>query len=140
MDLQLNLEDDEVEYIESVGIMEGVTDTLERALRHVVQVKSADPLLTLSEEISALNSHNRTLVKGLPVNCCPSVSLTVGPVIGEVYKQYQRILWDPSVQEDRHSKMPAQDDYFQEFHYHVYGPIGIFLFDMRGNRITGDGV
>jgi len=371
MDLQLNLEDDEVEYIESVGIMEGVTDTLERALRHVVQVKSADPLLALSEEISALNSHNRTLVKGLPVNCCPSVSLTVGPVIGEVthekaiillevkdqekprsditchlykrgsreevdsmtismpfqtprvfvfdapdsplepgteyiavfsglrkedawrcfacfktkplaedlekfkiialscdrpdrlllgqknpwyelarkteftdvmlhlgdqvynkgedndntqklfdveyeglsqahkermkkrarallrkkyrdtwnktktreclqkgchlmiwsdndvandfttmkdqdgnqaypppflqcgievYKQYQRILWDPSVQEDRHSKMPAEDDYFQEFHYHVYGPIGIFLFDMRGNRITGDGV
>ena len=28
----------------------------------------------------------------------------------------------------------------QEHHSHVYGPVGIFLMDIRGNRITGDGV
>jgi len=371
MDLVLNLEEDEVEYLETEGIIGSLTDTLERALKHVATVKSADPLLTLSEEISTLSSHNRTMVQGLPVSCCPSVFLTVGPVIGEVthkkaiillevkdqdrpraevtchlykrgtyeevhsitipmpfqtprvfvfdepdcelepateyitvfsglrredswrsfglfktkqlpeemekfkiialscdrpdrlllgqknpwyelarkteftdvmlhlgdqvynkgedndntqklfdreyeglsaahkermkkrarallrkkyrecwnksktreclqkgshlmiwsdndvandfttmkdhegnqayppaflqcgievYRQYQRILWDPSIQECRHSKMPAEEEFFQEYHSHVYGPVGIFLFDMRGNRITGDGI
>lgn len=53
----------------------------------------------------------------------------------EVYRQYQRILWDPST-----AGMPGDDEYFQEFHSHIYGPVGIFLMDMRGNRITGDGV
>ena len=36
--------------------------------------------------------------------------------------------------------MPADDEYFQEFHSHVYGPVGIFLMDIRGHRITGDGI
>ena len=36
--------------------------------------------------------------------------------------------------------MPGDDEYFQEYHSHVYGPIGIFLMDIRGNRITGNGV
>ena len=36
--------------------------------------------------------------------------------------------------------MPGDDEYFQEYHSHIYGPIGIFLMDIRGNRITGDGV
>jgi len=53
----------------------------------------------------------------------------------EVYRQYQRILWDPDYQ-----RMPEDDEYFQEYHVHIYGPVGIFLMDMRGNRITGDGV
>ena len=53
----------------------------------------------------------------------------------EVYRQYQRILWDPEC-----ANMPAENEHFQEFHSHVYGPVGIFLIDMRGNRITGDGV
>ena len=52
-----------------------------------------------------------------------------------MYRQYQRILWDPAL-----SGAPADDEYFQEFHSHVYGPVGIFLMDLRGNRITGDGV
>jgi len=56
----------------------------------------------------------------------------------EVYRQYQRLLWDP---ETPHSIDDADpDEYFTEFHSHVYGPIGIFLIDMRGNRITADGV
>ena len=52
----------------------------------------------------------------------------------EVYRQYQRILWDPD-----YVSMPAEDEYFHEYHSHIYGPVGIFLIDMRGNRITGDG-
>ena len=36
--------------------------------------------------------------------------------------------------------MPAHDQLFQEWHSHIYGPVGIFLIDMRGNRMTGDGV
>ena len=31
-------------------------------------------------------------------------------------------------------------EYYNEFQCHTYGPIGIFLIDMQGNRITGDGV
>ena len=53
----------------------------------------------------------------------------------EVYRQYQRILWDPD-----YVSMPAEDEYFHEYHSHIYGPVGIFLIDMRGNRITGDGI
>jgi len=56
----------------------------------------------------------------------------------EVYRQYQRNLWDPEFAKE--SAMPADDEYFDEYHSHIYGPIGIFLIDMRGNRITGDGV
>ncbi|XP_023319733.1 uncharacterized protein LOC111694908 [Eurytemora carolleeae] len=55
----------------------------------------------------------------------------------EVYRQYQRILWDP----EAIGTLPSDpEEYFSEFHSHVYGPIGIFLMDMRGNRITADGV
>eukprot|EP00090_Calanus_glacialis_P022732 TRINITY_DN35023_c0_g1_i1.p1 TRINITY_DN35023_c0_g1~~TRINITY_DN35023_c0_g1_i1.p1 ORF type:complete len:558 (-),score=155.12 TRINITY_DN35023_c0_g1_i1:176-1849(-) len=56
----------------------------------------------------------------------------------EVYRHYQRILWDTEFTKGK--VMPADDEYFNEFHCHTYGPIGIFLIDMRGNRITGDGV
>ena len=56
----------------------------------------------------------------------------------EVYRHYQRILWDTEFTKGK--VMPADDEYFNEFHCNTYGPIGIFLIDMRGNRITGDGV
>jgi len=56
----------------------------------------------------------------------------------EVYRNYQRILWDAKF--GGGISMPADDEYFDEYHSHIYGPIGIFLIDMRGNRITGDGV
>lgn len=55
----------------------------------------------------------------------------------EVYRHYQRILWDPETT----GALPEDpEEYFSEYHYHIYGPIGIFLIDMRGNRITADGV
>jgi len=55
----------------------------------------------------------------------------------EVYRQYQRILWDPTGAFD----LPDDpEQYFEEYHSHTYGPVGIFLFDMRGNRITSNGV
>jgi len=47
-----------------------------------------------------------------------------------VYRSYQRQLWDPEY--DTNS-LPAEQ------HYHKYGPIGILLIDMRGNRIDWDG-
>ena len=52
----------------------------------------------------------------------------------EMYREYQRQLWEPEL-----SPMPEDDEFFQEYHAHTYGPIGIFLMDIRGNRITGDG-
>ena len=36
--------------------------------------------------------------------------------------------------------MPGDDEYFHEYHSHVYGPVGIFLMDIRGHRITEDGI
>ena len=46
-----------------------------------------------------------------------------------------RKLWDP----DCEAELP--DNGIKEWHSHVYGngKIGIFLFDLRGNRITPDG-
>ena len=52
----------------------------------------------------------------------------------EMYREYQRQLWEPEL-----SPLPEDDEFFQEYHAHTYGPIGIFLMDIRGNRITGDG-
>ena len=53
----------------------------------------------------------------------------------EMYRQYQRQLWDPDM-----GQAPSEEEFFSEWHSHVYGPVGIFLMDIRGNRITGDGV
>jgi phosphodiesterase/alkaline phosphatase D-like protein len=54
-----------------------------------------------------------------------------------VYTEYQRQLWDPSCEgalpEDKSSLM-------EEWHFHTYGGMGIFMTDMRGNRITSGGV
>ena len=48
------------------------------------------------------------------------------------YREYQRRLWDPQC-------LLAVPPTIEEWHEHVYGAIGIFMFDLRGNRITGDG-
>ena len=48
------------------------------------------------------------------------------------YREYQRRLWDPECS-------PDLNDEVAEWHSHIYGSIGIFMFDLRGNRITGDG-
>ena len=49
------------------------------------------------------------------------------------YREYQRRLWDPEASPDLNEEIA-------EWHSHVYGAIGIFMFDLRGNRITGEGV
>ena len=48
------------------------------------------------------------------------------------YREYQRRLWDPKCS-------LRLSEVVEEWHSHVYGPIGIFMFDLRGNRITGEG-
>lgn len=50
----------------------------------------------------------------------------------KTYREYQRRLWDPE-------SSPDLDEEVAEWHSHVYGSIGIFMFDLRGNRISGDG-
>ena len=49
------------------------------------------------------------------------------------YREYQRRLWDPACSLDY-----GNED-VKEWHSHIYGSIGIFMFDLRGNRITRDG-
>ena len=53
----------------------------------------------------------------------------------EVYREYQRRLWDPNC------KTEFPGDEVKEWHSHFYGneKVGIFMFDLRGNRITSDG-
>eukprot|EP00927_Polykrikos_kofoidii_P023767 TRINITY_DN2177_c0_g1_i1.p1 TRINITY_DN2177_c0_g1~~TRINITY_DN2177_c0_g1_i1.p1 ORF type:complete len:1025 (-),score=185.00 TRINITY_DN2177_c0_g1_i1:24-3032(-) len=55
-----------------------------------------------------------------------------------VYRMYQRQLWDPECVTD-HEQLEALPE-TEEWHFHRYGPCGIFLIDMRGNRIRPDGV
>ena len=50
----------------------------------------------------------------------------------ETYRDYQRRLWDP------HCSFSLEDQ-VQEWHCHVYDKVGIFMFDLRGNRITCEG-
>lgn len=62
-----------------------------------------------------------------------------------VYRMYQRQLWDPdcdiSVELSSADLDPdeAASDPCQEWHFHTYGPCGVFFIDMRGNRIRRDG-
>ena len=48
------------------------------------------------------------------------------------YREYQRRLWDPNC-------CHHLADNVEEWHSHVYGNVGIFMFDLRGNRIDGKG-
>ena len=48
------------------------------------------------------------------------------------YREYQRRLWDPECE----LQLPETTE---EWHSHFYGPIGIFMFDLRGHRINGEG-
>lgn len=54
-----------------------------------------------------------------------------------VYTEYQRQLWDPAcgghLPKDKTERM-------EEWNFHMYGGLGIFMVDMRGNRITAGGV
>jgi len=57
----------------------------------------------------------------------------------KMYQEYQRSLWDINFSGGL-DEMPGDDEYFHEYHSHVYGPVGIFLMDIRGHRITEDGI
>lgn len=84
MDLQLDLEEEEVEYLEEIGIFDTITSSLEKALKNLVLTKSSDPLLSVMEDMASCTSENRTMVMGYPVCCVESVELAIGPVVGEV--------------------------------------------------------
>jgi len=43
-------------------------------------------------------------------------------------------LWDPTC-----LAIIPDDKLCKEWHYHIYGSIGLFFIDMRGNRINGQG-
>lgn len=49
------------------------------------------------------------------------------------YREFQRRLWDPDC-------CHHLGEQVEEWHCHVYGNVGIFMFDLRGNRIDGNGV
>jgi len=54
-----------------------------------------------------------------------------------VYRMYQRALHDPKVATDQ-DELDHRED-VEEWHSHIYGPLGVFFIDMRGNRIRPDG-
>ena len=80
MNINLDLSDDQLEYLEEFNVATVVGE----ALKAVAAEKPVDPLLVLSELLSNANGLERTLVEGYPVHCCTSVELGVGPVVGEV--------------------------------------------------------
>eukprot|EP01065_Artemidia_motanka_P018797 TRINITY_DN2213_c2_g1_i1.p1 TRINITY_DN2213_c2_g1~~TRINITY_DN2213_c2_g1_i1.p1 ORF type:complete len:803 (+),score=334.43 TRINITY_DN2213_c2_g1_i1:47-2410(+) len=49
----------------------------------------------------------------------------------EVYREYQRQLWD--------TNLAGLADPVEEWHFHMYGRVGIFMMDMRGSRIDAAG-
>merc|ERR1719223_1177155 len=51
---------------------------------------------------------------------------------------YQRQLWDPDCVFGQ--KELENQHAVEEWHFHTYGSCGVFLIDMRGNRIRPDGV
>lgn len=82
----------------------------------------------------------------------------------EVYQEYQRVLWDDAVDhptrinvsadKSKRRQVPAGaasvkvyarssagpgEDSMEEWHYHRYGAIGIFLLDTKGNHLRSDG-
>lgn len=58
-----------------------------------------------------------------------------------VYRMYQRKLWDPSCHTNIEglNSLATEQDKIEEWHFHQYGPFGVFLIDMRGNRINPKG-
>eukprot|EP00439_Symbiodinium_sp_Y106_P016017 s504_g2.t1 len=51
-----------------------------------------------------------------------------------VYRMYQRQLWDVSYGQ---GDPPAETTPVEEWHFHRLGSVGIFMFDLRGNRSFG---
>jgi phosphodiesterase/alkaline phosphatase D-like protein len=54
-----------------------------------------------------------------------------------VYRMYQRALHDPDVVTGQ-NELDSREE-VEEWHTHIYGALGVFFIDMRGNRIKPDG-
>ncbi|KAH0486568.1 MAG: hypothetical protein KVP17_003430 [Porospora cf. gigantea B] len=54
----------------------------------------------------------------------------------KVYREYQAQLYNPKCK----GFLPRKDDPIDELQFHRYGPCGVLMLDMRGNRITSEGV
>ena len=79
MDLELDVTEEEKEYLATIGAEAVLTLALEK----VAKTRPIDPVLGLVEEIQRVMP-NDTLVEGYPVACSNNVELGVGPVVGEV--------------------------------------------------------
>lgn len=55
-----------------------------------------------------------------------------------VYNMYQASLWNPEIVTDQAALQELQ--VMEAWHFHQYGPCGVFMIDMRGNRIQPNGV
>jgi len=51
------------------------------------------------------------------------------------YRRYQRQLWDPVCE----GNLPERCHPVEEFQFRTFGPLGVFLIDMRGGRLTSSG-
>ena len=64
MDLHLDLEEEEIEYLEEAGVMDTLSTNLTEAIRSVALKKPADTMLSLVEAMSTIGERNQTLVQG----------------------------------------------------------------------------
>ena len=81
MDIHLDLEEEELEYLEEMGILDMLTSTLtevmclwahnsvlnnayQKALKSVILSKPADPMLSLVETMGSMGEKSQTLVQG----------------------------------------------------------------------------
>ena len=64
MDLHLELDEEEIEYLEEMGIPDILTANLTEALKSVVLAKPPDAMLSLVETMGSLGEKNQTLVQG----------------------------------------------------------------------------
>ena len=66
MDLHLDLNDEELEYLEEMGIPAILTDSLTKCLKNVVLTKPPDLMLALAEKMaSPEKKQQKTIVQGM---------------------------------------------------------------------------
>ena len=64
MDLHLDLDDEEVEYLEEMGVHDILTQCLTKALKNVVLTKPPDVILSTAEAMGNFGEKHQTLVQG----------------------------------------------------------------------------
>ena len=87
MNLHLDLEEEEMEYLKSIGLTDNLDTMLTQALKFLYSEKPPEPLISLVEGMARAAQKELstwTTVCGIPVTCNPEVSLSLGPVVGEV--------------------------------------------------------